>query len=546
MNWGDLIEQLAFGHTALKLTNCLGMYLSPDTIYMAETRVNPATGKMTVDHLVRIPVPAPEEKGKSGSYAGTLNTSFLTDNAKLSELIRQSMSQVRWSSKHVMVTLSHHLGLLRYFTMPGVDRRFWKSAIPVEAKKYIPIPFDSLGHDFQVVPLPPDAGNRPRQGTLIAVTQKQNLENVSAMLGSLGLTMVGMEVASCSVLKLWQALDRGRSTGPSGHVHFDNGNVRILVADRGFPVFFREVFLSDDATLSDQRKIDLGGCIAFAQKHLSVGNMSQVQISGTTGNISAWQDAFTKEVGQPVGVQDTASMLGIKSGDWGGYAAIGASLRFQVATPLTLDLGAVGRLSEEEKSVARDIVIACAGLTVLLLLLGLTKLGLYQMRSQQLKSFQRDPAIEEVFRGKTTFMLDDMFKRMGEHAAAAQEVYGGKQPKMTELMKDIVDSLPERVWLTRITIAKPLRRGISAGASMSLSGHAMAEDTAKEQDLAFQFRSRLSQTPVLAQLFPDLAVTLQGNTVSASDADVLDPAAFALKQEQRTTFIVTGTAKKIK
>jgi hypothetical protein len=38
-----------------------------------------------------------------------------------------------------MVTLSHHLGLLRYFAMPAIDRRFWKTSVPLEAKKYIPI-----------------------------------------------------------------------------------------------------------------------------------------------------------------------------------------------------------------------------------------------------------------------------------------------------------------------------------------------------------------------------------------------------------------------
>ena len=44
-----------------------------------------------------------------------LNTDFVIDNIQLGALMSQSMSQVRWSSRNVFVTLSHHFGLLRYF-----------------------------------------------------------------------------------------------------------------------------------------------------------------------------------------------------------------------------------------------------------------------------------------------------------------------------------------------------------------------------------------------------------------------------------------------
>ena len=163
---------------------------------------------------------------------GTLNTDFLNENTKLTALIKQSMSSITWNSKNVMVTLSHHLGLLRYFTMPAIDRRFWTNAVPLESKKYIPIPFDALSHDFQIVPLGPDAAGRPRQGALICVTQKKNIANISALIEALGLKMLGMEVAPCSVMRLWK---RPHATPGKTHpVHFDGGIIRILLADHAF------------------------------------------------------------------------------------------------------------------------------------------------------------------------------------------------------------------------------------------------------------------------------------------------------------------------
>ncbi|MBI5240845.1 MAG: hypothetical protein HY926_10265 [Elusimicrobia bacterium] len=540
MNWDGLIESVAFGKTTPKLSSSLGMYLSPDTIYIAQTSLD-RSGKLRVEHLVRIPVPVPEGKS-AGTMTGTLNTSFLTENQKLGGLIQQSMSQFKWSSKNVMVTLSHHLGLLRYFTMPAIERRFWKSAVPVEAKKYIPIPFEALNYDYQCIPLPHDSSNRARQGTLIAVTQKQNLANISAMLQGLGLSIAGMEVAPCSTLKLWQVLSPGTSGAAYCHVHFDGGNVRILVADKGFPVFFREVFLGEEANLADQRKLDLGGCITFSQKQLAVGALGGISVSGSTANLAAWKDAFSRELGLPVAVQDTPALLGIKSGDWGGYSAIGASLRFQVPSTVFLDLGAIGRVTEDEKTVARDFLAASALFTAGLLLMGLLKFAAYIYKAREFRSLQRDRQVEEVFRGKSENDIQEMFRKMRAQNELTLTLCGQDRIRMTDILKDVVETLPEKSFIFKLLVNRPAAFGVGNAPSLSITGHAVGENTANEQDLSFRFRDQLAKTPAAGKLFPDLKMTVQ-----AADPAGLETGAAAnseehiRKIEDRTTFTLTGT-----
>ena len=46
----QLIDQLAFGKSKPASGPCLGLYLSPETIYIAETRPG-KNGSVTVDHL---------------------------------------------------------------------------------------------------------------------------------------------------------------------------------------------------------------------------------------------------------------------------------------------------------------------------------------------------------------------------------------------------------------------------------------------------------------------------------------------------------------
>jgi GTP-sensing pleiotropic transcriptional regulator CodY len=424
--------------------------------------------------------------------------------------------------------------------MPAIERRFWKSAVPVEAKKYIPIPFEALSYDYQCIPLPPDAGNHSRQGTLIAVTQKQNLSNITAMLQGLGLTIAGMEIAPCSTLKLWQGLEKGAASGSYCQVHFDGGNVRILVADKGFPVFFREVFLGEEANVADQRKLDLGGCITFAQKQLAVGALGQIIISGSTANLPAWKDAFSRELGLPVSIQDTAGMLGIKSGDWGGYSAIGASLRFRFPGAVTLDLGAVGRVTEDEKVVARDILIASGIVSLGLLLMGLYNWGMYSMRAREFGSLHRDRLIEDVFRGKNEDQISQMFQHMRMQNDLTMDLCNPQRVKMIDVIKDLVDALPEKAFIAKMTIERPIGGSVT-GPTLNLLGHVVAEDSAHEQDLAFQFRNRLSTSAVAGKMFPSIKVTVQatsGNLETGGGAQ--NSKVYNEAVETRTSFTLVG------
>lgn len=546
MAFEELIDQLAFGAQKRKTGPCLGLYLSPDVVYLAETHLE-RSGKLAVDHLVRIPVPAADAaKAAAGgaSGTGTLNTDFLNDNAKLTALIRQSMAQIRWGTKDVFVTLSHHLGLMRYFSMPGIDKRFWRSAVPLEAKKYIPIPFDVLDHDFQVLPMPPDAANKPRQGALVAVIQKKTLGSVRALLQALGLNLVGMELAPCSVLRLWETLEKPVAGRTHCQVHFDGGNIRILIADKGLPVFFREVFLAQQPSLGDIRKIDLGGCLAFGQKQLALGPLAQLRVSGMVAGLPQWGEALSQESGVRAALQDTPALLGIKGGDWGGYAAIGGSLRYLTSSPITLDLAAVGRITDDERRTARDLLALSCAVTALFVGLGLAQQVAAGMKMGELRRYRRDPDVEAVFKEKSPDDVQSMLAAMQKQLRTAPNL--AARPKEIAVLKDIVDALPDKVWLERFAISTPLGDNPDTGrslAQMNLVGHASGPTVADEQALAFKYKEALEKSPVLTKLFSDIQMSLQVQPSDDSQG-ALDPASLENKLSNRTTFTITGTSRR--
>lgn len=543
----EFVEQIAFGAQGPKNASSLGLYLSPEVVYLSETHLK--DGKLVVDHLVRIPIPA-DEKKKAGATA-TMNTDFLEDPVKIAGLIKQSMSQLRWNSKNVRVTLSHHLGLLRYFTMPAMDRRFLKSAVPLEAKKYIPIPFDLLAHDFQAIPLPPDAAGKPRVGIVIAVTQRKNIDNVRGLLDALGLKLDGLEVAPLSVLRLWQAVDAPKDPAPLLQVHIDGGNVRVMVMDHGSPVFFREVFLNADATPGDLRKIDLMGCLSFVQKQLGLTTVSRMRVSGSVANLEEMKAAFAEDTHLPAVIQDTPKLLSVKSGDWAGYSALGASAHSLMPSVSTLDMAATERVTDEERQTARDIMIAGVVAAVLLAGAGLLKSATYSYRRLELTKYEGkiDPDVKASLTGLDPIAIDSLLKDMQAQLDQMRAVTGAtvRHPKISVVLKEIIDAMPDKIWLDHLSISNPLMGADKQPFIITLRGHAQDSSVAAEQTLAFQFKDTLIRNPVLGKLF-EINLSLQkiagsDDAAMSSSPNGLDPKALAEKLEERTQFSLELKAK---
>jgi len=133
MDIDQQIEQLAFGRSLPRMESCLGLFLSPTTIFLAEVAF--LGGAPKVLHLVRLPVPGADDS-KSTKSLGSLNTEFLADQEKLNAILKKALTDIQWGSKSVMVSLSHHFGILRCRRETRSARRearLWESRSPVWA-----------------------------------------------------------------------------------------------------------------------------------------------------------------------------------------------------------------------------------------------------------------------------------------------------------------------------------------------------------------------------------------------------------------------------
>ena len=405
--------------------------------------------------------------------------------ADIERIIKTAMGEHKLSSKHVMVTLSHHFGILRYFTLPSIDRRFWKTALPAEAKKYIPINFATLVNDFQVVPVPPGPDKRPKLGVLFGVTPRNNMDSIRELVTKLGLQLVGVELAPVSTERLWDTLEP--VSEPYAQVHFDGGHVRILVSEEGIPIFFRDVFLPEGATVMDRRKVDLNGCIDFARKQIGTAGPTSIRLSGHIGDMAAWREAFSQDLGREVTVLDVDKSLGLRGGQWGGYAAIGAGMRALATSNVSLDLAGAGRVSEEDRRAATMILFLSFALSGLLLVVGLIRYASAGSKARQLRVMQADAEISEAFKDKSVADIEAEIEEMRKKAESFGALTVSQVP-LTRLLEAIAEDIPRSAWITGIDYDNPLAyAGKRHSRTLTIRGKVVDSGRAIEQATLIRF-----------------------------------------------------------
>lgn len=547
MEIDSLIEQLAFGRSVPKPASCLGLYLHPAVVFLSEVRVKGS--KPVVEHLLKIPGPAPTYSTQTQTRSlGNLNVEML-DAERIAGLLKQVMGQAKWNSRHLVVVLSHHFGLFRYFVMPAIDRRFWKTAIPIEAKKHIPIQMADLAQSYQVVPLLPGPDRRPRQGVLFGFTHRKILEILREIAVKLQVNLVGVEASPCSVGRLWDLLSGPNAAGGvrksspvsdaaqmRAEVFVEGSTVRVLLSCLGIPVFSRETQMGGGTDVTERRKTDILGSIEFSQRQLGIPAPKEIQLEGTGPYADLWNAALSREMGIPVVPQDTAKELGLKAGEWGAYASVGAALRCLAPTPIKLNLDPADQEREEDLRVANAVFVMGSVLAAFLLSVTGLRAALVTQKSRQLDQL-RDVTRIEAFLNKTPDQISQLLQDMQKRADSLV-AFATSRSHVAEMLEDIAQSVPERLWLTSVSYSNPMGGElIRAAQKLQLTGRAVGADAAEEQDFAIRFREKLHNHLRFGKTFACGGVSVKSQSEEFA-------AAHTGKEEGRTNFSFECVSKR--
>ena len=217
-------------------------------------------------------------------------------------------------------------------------------------------------------------------------------------------------------------------------------------------------------------------------------------------------------------------------------------MRSAVSSTVTIDLATTDRVGVDERQVARDIIILGMAVSTLIAGVGIFQTTTYSQRAKELDNYTVDAEVKAALQGLQPADIETKLADMRDQLARLSGVTGPGRQVLSPILRQIVELMPETMWLTKVTASNPLASE-KGGMEISLRGRVRGATGAEEQDTAFQFKEILLRDPKLGPLF-DVQISVQGKAAAPDlSGGGLDPEALARKLEDRTEFIIELKAK---
>ncbi len=511
--------------------DCLGLYIGIDEIYVAQSAKK--DGGTVLESLVRVPINAVD---RTGLKPLDLNETFFSMDNWL-EALGKVTSKKKWKTNRVVVSLAPAFCLLRHFVIPAaIERKMWKSSIPLQARKYIHFPFEKAEYAYHVYEFETAATKQKRLGVVFALTTKLIIERLQKGLKSVGLELVSVEPSSLSLGRAFNDSDK-EAVGDGGRIYsfFGKDMANFVFLNENAPVLLREVEISGSLP-AERRRFEITNCTEFIAKQLEKDPFEEAVIVGT--DVEQWIPALEADSKKPVRKWNLSEIYGIETKSAGEISAIGASIKFYDHKAPDLDFTKGTRLSEYEFNAS----LTAWKVAVVLIILILLMIGKGYMNVQnKAKELQRTKASQQRtvadFNGLTASQIQSNLSRMKTQNNNLQAMTRYDNT-ITPLIMEIVDAIPQQVWITKLEYGDPFPTKGSEARSVTIEGSIKSGGDG-QADLAMgnQFRDALASQPIMQKIC--------GNTASIRFTSVAGTASSGNNQpggasaEKETRFVFT-------
>ncbi|MDD4004392.1 MAG: hypothetical protein PHW69_04220 [Elusimicrobiaceae bacterium] len=475
-----LLESLV-GIKQVRLSSCIGVYISLDAIYAAEVRTETKT--VRIERFVKIPIAHLRGPDTDIGRASAMHSEFFINENLWLLPMQEAFKKVKWDTKNVQVTLSPEFAVFRHFLMPYVERRFWRQSIPLEAKKYVPFPFDESVFDFHAYPFNPQE-TRSKLGVLFGITNKKISGAIKTGIAKIGYELMGIEVASSSVTRAFSVLG---ATGGDGKAfaHFDASVAHLLLTHKDVPLLFREVSF-EDAQSTERRRLDVRGSVDFINKQLGTTIFSEILLSGV--NLELWQGIIEEDSKLSVKQWDPKKVVNLQELDWGTLAAIGCTLCYMPDQSGLLDLIEKERVSiDDQKTQLFAYFLASSLAALVLLLAGLSYMKTVKMNLTISNLKKNTPEISE-FAERDAAQIADVVTQFNEKESKIRAIMS-ETTFFTPQLVAITDAIPKSTWITALSYV----RQIGVNTEVSISGGVQTNDPQNDVNLANTIKEALKK-----------------------------------------------------
>lgn len=492
----DIAETL-IGKNMKAHPEALGLYIGLDEMYIAQS--SRKDGGIVLESLLRVPISSLD---RSQLKPLELNDGFFAMDNWL-EALKKVAVKKQWINRKVVVSLSPSFSLLRHFVIPTmIDRKHWKEAIPLQARKYIHFPFEKTLYSYHVYEFETAATKQKRLGVIFTMTPKTIIDRLEKGLKSVGLDPVAIEVSAVSLSRAFSENDK-EAVDDSGRIYsfFGTDVASFVFTNRHAPVLLREVEIAGSLPV-ERRRLEITNCTEFIGKQLEKDPFDEAVIMGyETDNWTALLEAESKK---PVRKWNLSEVYGIETKSAGEIAAIGASMKFYDSKGPDLDFIKRNRLSDYEFN-AGLMFWKITSLVVLVFLLMFAKKwwGVHSTQQELEKAKRQSKNTISDFEGLSASQIQSNLSRVKSQNTSLEELLRSKD--MTPLLVDLVNTIPEEMWITKLAYKEsfPAKKGESG--SFTFEGAIQTGNSETDLAVGKKFEEAFKKLPSIKSLCGDKA-----------------------------------------
>lgn len=526
------LAELLIGKNMKAHPDALGLYIGLNEMYIAQS--NRQDGGIKLESLLRVPIASVDA---SKLKPLELNDGFFAETNWLDALTKVAAKK-KWNNQKVVVSLSASFSLLRHFVIPtAIERKHWKEAIPLQARKYIHFPFAKSVYSYYAYEFETAASKQKRLGVIFTITPKDVIEKLEKGLKSVGLDPITIEPVPVSLSRAFVENDK-EAVDEAGRIYsfFGRENASFVFTFQHAPVLLREVEIAG-ALPVERRRFELTNYTEFISKQLERDPFVEAVIMGL--DMDNWRPLLEADSKKPVRKWDLSEVYGIEAKTEGEIAAIGASAKFYDTKGPELDFIKRNRLSDYEFN-AGLMCWKIAGVIALCLffLLGKTWWNV-RMDAHKLATTQRNSktAIAD-FKGLTAQQIQSNLARVKSQNSTLNKVL----PKiyLTPLLSDIASAIPDKAWIMNMTYREefPSKRS-NPRKSLVISGAVQTGNSEQDLTVGNEFRENLIKKSTIKDLcgnkaqikFRDLALVGEIKTAQKNSSGRNKETSFTLTCE---------------
>lgn len=247
------------------------------------------------------PYPMPE----GGTPADDIFEIFKGREMELVAFLQKSFRDSKIDTKKVVVALSPKNLIIRFFEIPKIPQQEIVAGINFEMKKYIPFKIEELAYDFQY--------RIKSEASIIEVVlcgmRQEALDRYVELFKQIDLDVVAFEPA---LLSLFRLLSIKKMIAPQRSqiiLDFDISEANILIVEKGFPYFTRDIKLKgsggaarprEDADAVLFRLInEVRVSLDYYRRQFLKKDVDDMLIVAKK-DFSSWGDHFSRELGLKV------------------------------------------------------------------------------------------------------------------------------------------------------------------------------------------------------------------------------------------------------